>query len=123
VEDEPLVADVAQQVLARAGHRVTHWADGASAWAHLAAHPAACDLLLADVNMPRMSGVELVRRARDAGFAGRILMMTGRVADEDRRALRELRVDGILPKPFAAADLAAAVEAALRGQPPPVAPG
>ena len=114
VEDEPLIARAAMALLRQAGHLVTHQPDGAEAWAYLSTHAADCDLLLADVNMPRMNGVDLVRRARENGFRGRILMISGRVTPEERRALDELGIDGILKKPFTGDQLQAAVQQVLR---------
>ena len=114
VEDEPLIASAAMALLRQAGHLVTHQPDGAEAWAYLSTHAADCDLLLADVNMPRMNGVDLVRRARENGFRGRILMISGRVTPEERRALDELGIDGMLNKPFTGDQLQAAVQKVLR---------
>jgi signal transduction histidine kinase len=122
VEDEPLVARAALALLQHAGHLVTHQPDGAEAWAYLSAHAEDCDLLLADINMPQMNGVDLVRHARGIGFRGRILMMSGRVTPEEKRALDELRIDGILGKPFTAEQLRAAVQKVLAGRAPDPAP-
>jgi signal transduction histidine kinase/ABC-type amino acid transport substrate-binding protein/CheY-like chemotaxis protein len=100
VEDEPLVARTCVAMLKRFGHTVNHVADGADAWSHLAGGQQPYDLLLLDLNMPRMNGIDLVRRVRETRYAGRIVIMSGRVTEEDRRALEGLRVDFILGKPF-----------------------
>lgn len=113
VEDEPLVARSAVLALEGFGHSVTHLLDGAEAWSHLSSVGGApYDALLLDVNMPRMNGVDLVRRLRNTAFAGRIIVMSGRVAGEDMRALKNLRVDRILTKPFTPAELVEALRAA-----------
>ena len=109
VEDDPLVGRTAKAMLERFGHTVTHLADGAEAWSKLAGDPGQFDLLLLDVNMPRMSGVDLVRRARGVSFGGRIVVMSGRVDDQDLRDLKELKVDHILTKPFTPDELSAAL--------------
>jgi signal transduction histidine kinase/ActR/RegA family two-component response regulator len=114
VEDEPLVARTTIAVLERAGHIVSHQPDGAEAWGHFMSRPHSFDLVLADVNMPRLNGVDLVRRLREARFGGRIVMMGGRVTEEERRALLALNVDRIVAKPFAAPDLLAAVNEVLK---------
>jgi DNA-binding response OmpR family regulator len=100
VEDEPLVARTCVAMLKRFGHTVNHLTDGAKAWSHLVAGQQPYDLLLLDLNMPRMNGVDLVRHVRETPFGGRIVVMSGRVTEEDRRTLEGLRVDFILPKPF-----------------------
>ncbi len=109
VEDDPLVGRTAVVVLEHFGHTVTHLLDGAEAWSHLAQDQSKYDLLLLDVNMPRMNGVDLVRRVRSAHFSGRIVVMSGRVDEADLCALKELHVDYILPKPFTPDELAAAL--------------
>ena len=109
VEDEPLVAQTAVAVLEHFGHTVTHLLDGAEAWNHLSAKPTQYDVLLLDVNMPRMNGVDLVRHVRETEFSGRIVVMSGRVDEADLNALKELRVDYILAKPFTPDELTAAL--------------
>ncbi|HUJ45325.1 MAG TPA: transporter substrate-binding domain-containing protein [Opitutaceae bacterium] len=112
VEDEPLVARISIAVLERLGHSVTHLLDGAEAWARFSSNGGDYDLLLLDVNMPRMSGVDLIRRVRGTRFAGRIVVMSGRVSEEDRHTLKSLDVDYILAKPFTPAELAEALHGA-----------
>jgi signal transduction histidine kinase/ABC-type amino acid transport substrate-binding protein len=109
VEDDPLVGRTAVAVLEHFGHTVTHLLDGAEAWAHLSNDPSQYDLLLLDVNMPRMNGVDLVRRVRGTRFSGRIVVMSGRVDEADLRALKELHVDHILTKPFTPEELTEAL--------------
>jgi len=112
VEDEPLVARTSIALLERLGHSVTHLLDGAEAWSRFSGNDGDYDLLLLDLNMPRMSGVDLIRRVRGTRFAGRIVVMSGRVSDEDRRNLESLDVDHILAKPFTPAELAEALHGA-----------
>jgi two-component system, cell cycle sensor histidine kinase and response regulator CckA len=111
VEDEPLVARAALSILQQRGHRVTHIADGAAAWAEFCASPARYDLLLVDINLPGMSGVDLVARVRQAAYAGPIIVMSGRVAEKDLRMLERLRVNHVMPKPFSVQELTEAVNA------------
>jgi signal transduction histidine kinase/ActR/RegA family two-component response regulator len=119
VEDDPLVGRTAVAVLEHFGHRVTHLLDGAQAWSHLSNDVSQYDLLLLDVNMPQMSGVDLVRRVRGTRFAGRIVVMSGRVDEADLRALKELHVDHILAKPFTPDELTAALGGPPSEPPPP----
>jgi CheY-like chemotaxis protein len=99
-------------MLTRMGHHAHHVIDGAEAWSHLAAGVKHYDVLLLDVNMPRMSGVELVRHVRTTPFSGRIVVMSGRVDENDMRALDALRVDHILSKPFTRDELFVALRGA-----------
>jgi two-component system chemotaxis response regulator CheY len=50
--------------------------------------------------MPKVSGIELVRRLRAANFAGKIVVLSAHLTDENRSAYAELKVDTMLTKPF-----------------------
>jgi len=56
-----------------------------------------------------MSGVDLVKRVRTLPYAGSIVVMSGRVAEDDLLTLKALKVDRILAKPFTAEQLTAVV--------------
>jgi signal transduction histidine kinase len=113
-EDDPLVATAVSIALKRAGHTVTHFTEGAAAWQHLQAQLPDYDLLLLDVNMPGLDGIELARRVRATGrFPGRIMISSGRLGSDDLPQIAAARVDRILNKPFAVAELLAAVNDCL----------
>lgn len=99
-EDEPLILSTATKILERMGHTVVRQADGLEAWDAILAGVNRIDLLLLDLSMPHLSGVDLVKRVRTLPYKGAIVVMSGRVSDEDLRQLKELRVDRLLPKPF-----------------------
>ena len=112
VEDEPLVRAFTERVLAGHGYRVTVAANGADALAALEADAAPVDLVLSDVVMPRMGGVELARRLAAVRPGLRVLLVTGYapdVAAGPRFAL--------LPKPYTADELLRRVREVL-DQPP-----
>ena len=119
VEDEPLVARTVETVLRRRGHRVYTVADGAQAWRHLAVRLSEYDLLVIDVNLPGMSGVELVGLARAQRYGGRMLVMSGRLPLPELNTLAELHVDQVLTKPFTVEQFDRAVRECLvaGGQP------
>jgi signal transduction histidine kinase/CheY-like chemotaxis protein len=100
VEDEDDVARTTIAILKKFGHHVQHAADGEQAWTLLQTQIHELDLLLIDINMPRLSGVDLVRRIRTTSFSGMLIIMSGRVAESDLEQLRQLRVDQVLPKPY-----------------------
>ncbi|HVW19706.1 MAG TPA: transporter substrate-binding domain-containing protein [Opitutaceae bacterium] len=100
IEDEPLVAQTVTAILRRGGHGVRHIADGGEAWRHLSEDLRSYNLLVVDVNLPGLNGVDLVSRVRERNFPGRILVVSGRVAMTDLRALVQLQVDRVLTKPF-----------------------
>jgi signal transduction histidine kinase/CheY-like chemotaxis protein len=116
VEDDELVAKTVMTALRRMGHQVTHHADGNEAWQHLSAHPA-YDLLLLDLDLPGISGIEIARRARAIRFTGHILIASGRLSEAENQALDALRIDGRLQKPFTSQALGSAIQTCLSGPP------
>jgi two-component system cell cycle sensor histidine kinase/response regulator CckA len=102
IEDENLVAQTVTAILRRGGHEVRHIDDGAAAWKHLAENASKYELLVVDVNLPGLSGLEVVKRLRERNYPGRILVVGGRLGLADLRSLVQLRVNRVLTKPFTA---------------------
>ena len=100
VEDEDAVSNLVCEILQYHGHQVTMLANGRLAWEKLSATPDAFDVLILDLNMPGLNGIEVARRARDLPFAGLIFVMSGRLSESDRAEFVRLRVDRIIEKPF-----------------------
>ncbi|MGL5016504.1 MAG: response regulator transcription factor, partial [Luteolibacter sp.] len=112
VEDEPGIVQVLVDLLEAEGHVVETAADG-NAGLDLACS-GAFDLLLLDVMLPGISGIEVCHGAREQGYDGAILMLTalGRIPDR----VHGLRsgADDYLTKPFDPDELLARVDALLR---------
>jgi PAS domain S-box-containing protein len=109
VEDEDAVRGIARRVLERAGFRVLVARHGADALTVLANADTPVDLLLTDMVMPEMGGLELAVRAVEQVPSIRIILMSG-YTDADVGAIgRAERVEGFLPKPFTAESLLEAV--------------
>jgi CheY-like chemotaxis protein len=115
VEDDDLVARTVAAALGRMGHQVTRLANGNEAWHHLSSHPE-YDLLLLDLDLPGISGMEIARRARASRYAGQILIASGRLSDTEVQALDALRVGGKLQKPFTPQALSTAIQDCLAHQ-------
>jgi len=113
IEDESLVAKTVESILRRLGHDVHHIADGAEAWRHLAGDISQYNLLVVDINLPGLNGVDLVGRVRAGQYAGRILVVSGRLGMTELRALVQLHVDRVLTKPFTAQQFEAALNECL----------
>ncbi len=116
-EDDPINRKAIRTLLARSGHDVALAANGESALERLA--ESSFDLLLTDVEMPGIDGIELIRRvrereARDGGEHLPIVAATAHVGEEHRHLLLEAGADGHLPKPFAFAALLEVVERVTR---------
>ena len=118
VEDDELVAKTVLTALRRMGHQVTHQTNGNEAWDHLRSHPA-YDLLLLDLDLPGISGIEIARRARAMHYSGRVLIASGRLSESEIHELDTLQVDGKIQKPFTPQDLSSAIQACLVGQTKP----
>ncbi len=121
VEDEPMVAEVVERYLRRDGHEVRIVGDGREALDAFEAFDPA--LLVLDVMLPGLDGLEICRRVRARSQAP-IIMLTARGDEQDKLAGLELGADDYVTKPFSPRELAARVAAVLRrvGR-EPAAPG
>jgi DNA-binding response OmpR family regulator len=114
VDDDPSLLEVLGMAFADAGHDVTTAPDGAEALAAL--RRAAPDLLVSDVNMPRLDGFALCRRLRSDGSLVPIILLTSRDGEIDEALGLELGADDYVTKPFSTRVLLARVAALLRRQ-------
>ena len=112
VEDEEDIAFPLVRTLEREGYDVA-WVDtGEGALTSLAEEPA--EVVILDLGLPDIDGLEVCRRARDAGFAGAIMIVTARAGELDRVVGLDYGADDYLSKPFGLAELQARVRALLR---------
>jgi len=112
VDDEENLRETVGFALRREGHRVELYADGLEAWR--AFERALPDLVVLDILMPRMDGLELCRRLRALSERLPILFLTSRDEELDRVLGLELGADDYLCKPFSMRELAARVKVLLR---------
>ena len=115
VEDEPGIANFVRQGLNEAGYAVDVAWDGREGLAY--ALVAEYDVLVLDIMLPQMDGLELLRELRDRGRKTPTLMLTARDTVEDRVAGLDAGADDYLIKPFAFPELLARVRALLRRPP------
>lgn len=110
-EDDDSMRGFLERALVRAGHQVMAFANGQDAYERLQAEP--FTLLLTDIVMPRMDGIELARRATELHPDLKIMFITGFAAvtlNNDTAAPKDARV---LSKPFHLKDLVREVERLL----------
>jgi len=110
VDDDVPVRQVISRSLGGRGHLVLEARDGVEALELLGSFP--IDLAIVDLVMPRMHGLELMRRMRQH-FPGKKVVVISAFDDIIDLAERELDIVGTFKKPFVAEDLADAVERAL----------
>ena len=115
VEDEKAVAQILAVVLGGPMAKVIRAADGWEALIKVAANNRPFDLVITDHRMPRMNGLELVRRLRARQFHGKIMVLSAHLFDEDIRAYEELRVDMMMSKPFDFEEIQNAVAMLTKG--------
>jgi CheY-like chemotaxis protein len=108
IDDNIDVRDICGELLRRTGYCVDFAADGETGWEILSAAP--YDLLITDHNMPRLSGLNLVRRLRAASQNLPVIMVSGNLPWDEPDLQWMLRPGAILQKPFSFADLLAKVE-------------
>jgi two-component system response regulator ResD len=113
VDDEPTIGEVVSRYLDRAGYDTCVALDGASALQKLEQH--APDLVVLDLMLPRISGLELMRRIRDRKTdRTSIILLTAKGEETDRIVGLRLGADDYVVKPFSPAELVARVDAVLR---------
>lgn len=112
VEDNPSVARLLQQATAEAGYTSQLETDGQKALR--LAQQVNFDLMLLDVMLPGMDGMEVCRRLRAAGNSMLVLMITARDTTEDKVNGLDAGADDYVAKPFKIAELLARMRALLR---------
>jgi len=118
VDDSLTVRRVTQRMLEREGYRVALAKDGVDALEQLPeVRP---DLMLVDIEMPRMDGFDLVRHVRNdaATQAIPVIMITSRTADKHRNVAMGLGVNAYFGKPYQEDVLLAAIAGLLGGEMP-----
>ncbi len=116
VEDDQRIRASIRRALAYEGYRAFEAGDGESALVTVRDDPP--DLILLDLNLPGIDGIEVCRRIRDAGDTMPIIMITARDAVSDRVVGLDSGADDYLVKPFDLSELTARVRAALRRHEP-----
>jgi DNA-binding response OmpR family regulator len=114
IEDQQDIADLVALHLRDLGHEVNCVHDGLDGLK--AALDETQDLIVLDVMLPRMNGIEILKTVRKESISTPILMLTARSTELDRVLGLELGADDYLTKPFSIAELQARVKAMFRRQ-------
>ena len=112
VEDESDIVSPLVQTLGREGYDVDQASTGRDAIA--AASRATYDLVILDLGLPDIDGLEVCRRLRAAGYKGAVLILSARTQEIDRVVGLDAGADDYLAKPFGLAELLARLRALLR---------
>jgi DNA-binding response OmpR family regulator len=115
IEDEPNIAAAISFILSRDGWRVTALADGATALAQV--HADRPDLLILDLMLPGIGGLEIVQALRADPATSRlpVMMLTAKGQSRDRAAAEAAGVNLFMAKPFSNAEILASARALVAG--------
>ncbi len=125
IEDDTRLAHMVQQYLGESGYRVAHAPDALSGLAQMQGGGPLPELIVLDLMLPDIDGLEVCRRIRSMpGAAAQtpILMLTAKGDPMDRIIGLEMGADDYLPKPFEPRELLARIRAILRRKAPMGAP-
>lgn len=117
IDDDPRLINALRRTLSYEGYQVSTAANGESALDQVRLKPP--DLVILDLMLPGINGMEVCRRLRGAGEQMPILMLTARDAVRDRVTGLEIGADDYLIKPFITEELLARIKALLRRSNPP----
>ncbi|ATY16129.1 MULTISPECIES: response regulator transcription factor [Amycolatopsis] len=117
-EDDPAIAEPLSRALHREGYEIEVVTDGPAVLAATAAHRV--DLLVLDLGLPGMDGLEVCRRLRASGTELPVLMLTARTDEVDFVVGLDAGADDYVAKPFRLAELLARIRALLRRRVPEV---
>ena len=112
IEDEESIAEMLRGFFEKAGFRFIHASSGEDGLARLAERQT--QVVLLDLNLPGVDGVEVCRRIRATGSDVPVIMLTARDSEVDKVVGLELGADDYLTKPFSPRELLARVKAVLR---------
>jgi DNA-binding response OmpR family regulator len=111
VDDDFYARELHAGVLIRFGYNVDTAGDGADAWKALEGD--SYDLLITDNKMPRVTGLELIKKLRSEDMTLPVILASGTVPTEELKRHPWLRLDATLPKPFSIAELLDTVKKVL----------
>jgi DNA-binding response OmpR family regulator len=112
VDDDVYARELNAGVLVRFGYKVDTAEDGAAAWKAL--NDQSYDLLITDNRMPRVTGLELIKKVRSVDMTLPIILASGTVPVQELKRNPWMNLDATLPKPFTLAELLDTVIKVLR---------
>lgn len=113
VEDDESVRTFTARALGASGHAVETAGDGLEGLEKIEAASGAYDLVLSDIRMPAMDGIEMAQAAASAYPRLRLLLMTGYAEQRERAAELDGTVSGVMDKPFTLSELRQRIGEAL----------
>lgn len=112
VDDDVVILKISSETLTRSGYQVSIAEDGAAGWKALQEGP--YDLLITDHSMPRITGVELIKKLRHARLTLPVIMASGTLPTEELNRHPWLQLAATLLKPYTSDELLETVRNAMR---------
>jgi PAS domain S-box-containing protein len=113
IDDEPMIVEIAEQILKRLGYQVTSCSDPSDGLALLSAEPCNFDLLITDMSMPGMTGEQLIERLRPIRPTLPVILCSGHPERIPKPKLADLEIAAVLSKPVELDTLARMVRQVL----------
>jgi two-component system, cell cycle response regulator CpdR len=113
-DDDAAARELVQRALASDGHQVVSTQDGAEALEKLQNAPASFDLLISDVQMPGVDGIELIEKAMALAPSLRVILMSGFADELDRAAHLKTLIAREISKPFTLEQVRSVVRGVLQ---------
>lgn len=110
VDDEPDILSLMTEYLELFGHRVVGAANGRQAMDIFSQDPGAFDVLISDVKMPQMSGLELLRKIREQGFTVPIILVSGHNDKTLLESMDQSEISAVIAKPFTLSSIQGVLE-------------
>jgi signal transduction histidine kinase/ActR/RegA family two-component response regulator len=109
VDDEPIYHEIITNIFGGLGYTVHCCAEGAEAVAFYREHMSAIDVVILDMNMPKMTGLHCFEHLKEINPGVRVIVSSGYGDNSDREALRKEGVCAFVQKPYKAAELSAKI--------------
>lgn len=113
VEDDRVARSALEDIFDLLGYRSLLAQDGEEALRLYAEHSGTIDLVLSDLRMPKLDGIELARRLAALNPQVKVVLSTGYASEEQRQALAEVKIDGWIQKPYSLEQLTALLDQLL----------
>ncbi|MCP5106482.1 MAG: response regulator [bacterium] len=110
VDDEKVILTVMCRYLEKQGHTVEAAEDGEKGWETFNRSPGEFDVIITDLNMPVMDGLQMLKLIRETGYDIPAVAVTGYVEMIDNQLISELKIVELFTKPFLLTDLEPVLE-------------
>ena len=110
IDDEEMVVNITEIMLKKIGHKILKAHSGHEGLSVFQTYRNQIDLIICDMIMPRMDGLELVHRLREINPRVKVLLSSGSLIDEDEKDVVNRGFDGLIKKPYKLSDLSEKID-------------